>query len=74
MGIPVIASDLPYARVLCGDDGVYFDPESSKSLIEACKEIKTRLMEGWRPDWSSSLDTMPKTWQAVVQGFLDELE
>ena len=74
MGIPVIAADLPYARVLCGDEGIYFDPESSESLIVACTELKTRLLEGWRPNWSSSLETMPKSWKAVAQGFLDEFE
>jgi glycosyltransferase involved in cell wall biosynthesis len=74
MGIPVIAADLPYARVLCGDEGIYFNPESPESLVEACKELKSRLMDGWRPDWSSSLDTMPKTWKAVVQGFLNEFK
>ena len=74
MGIPVIAADLPYARVLCGDEGICFNPESSESLVEACKELRTRLMEGWRTDWSSSLDEMPKTWKAVVQAFLNELE
>lgn len=73
MGIPVIAADLPYARMLCGDEGIYFDPESSESLVEACKELKARLMQGWRPDWSSSLDAMPKTWNAVAQAFLSEL-
>jgi hypothetical protein len=74
MGIPVIAADLPYARVLCGDEAIFFNPESPESLVEACKELKSRLMDGWRPDWSSSLDTMPKTWKAVVQGFLNEFK
>lgn len=74
MGIPVIASDLPYARVLCGDEGIYFNPDSPESLLEACQELKTRLTDGWRPDWSSSLETMPKTWKAVARGFLNELK
>jgi hypothetical protein len=32
------------------------------------------LMDGWQPDWSSSLETMPKTWTAVVQSFLEEFK
>jgi hypothetical protein len=60
--------------VLCGDEGIYFDPESSDSLVEACKRLKARLSDGWQPDWSSSLKTMPKTWEAVAQRFLDELK
>jgi hypothetical protein len=74
MGIPIVAADLPYARVLCRDQGIYFDPVSPSSLVQACEELKTRLLAGWRPDWSSSLDTMPKTWQSVVHGFLEEFE
>ncbi len=74
MGMPVVAADLPYARVLCGDEGIYFDPESPESLLNACKELKKRLLDGWRPDWSASLKSMPKTWAAVAQGFLSELK
>ena len=73
MGLPIIASDLPYARVLCGDEGIYFDPESSASLVEACARLHRRLSEGWRPDWSSRLESLPKTWAVVVRAFLDEL-
>lgn len=73
MGIPVLAADLPYARVLCGEEAIYFDPESSESLIEACGELQIRLTKGWRPDWSSSLESMPKTWAVVAESFLREL-
>lgn len=73
IGIPIIAADQPYARVLCGDEGIYFDPESPESLVEACNGLKQRLRDGWRPDWSARLATMPTTWQAVVRGFLDAL-
>jgi glycosyltransferase involved in cell wall biosynthesis len=74
IGIPIVAADLPYARVLCGDEGIYFDPEAPESLLMACRELKARLLDGWRPDWSESLEAMPKTWAAVARGFLDELD
>ena len=73
MGIPIVAADLPYARVLCGDEGVYFDPASAESLLEGCKELQTRLNNGWWPDWSSRVQTLPKTWGVVAQSFIDEL-
>ena len=73
MGIPIIAADLPYARVLCGDDAIYFDPASSASLIEGCKVLKTRLNDGWWPDWSARLETLPRTWKVVARHFIDEL-
>lgn len=74
MGMPIVVADLPYAHVLCGEEAIYFDPESPASLIAACKELRARLLDGWRPDWSASLETMPKTWSAVVQNFLGEFE
>ena len=73
MGMPIIAADLPYARLLCGDEGIYFNPASSEDLIESCKVLQARLHDGWWPDWSSRLEPMPKTWQVVAQRFIDEL-
>ena len=36
--LPVLVSDLPYAREVCGNYAVYFDPDSEVSLYEAiCK-------------------------------------
>jgi len=74
LGIPIVAADLPYARALCGDQGIYFNPTSAASLIEACKILKERLNEGWWPDWSSRLENLPRTWEVVAQGFIDELK
>lgn len=71
MGIPIIVSDLPYARVLCGDEGIYFNPDSAESLFEACLELKERLAAGWSPDWSSKLEELPKDWSEVVRQFLE---
>ena len=73
MGLPVIVADLPYARVLCQTEAIYFDPESSTDLLEAIKELQRRLLDGWRPDWSACLADMPSTWEEVAQAFLDEL-
>ena len=74
MGLPIVAADLPYARVLCGDEAIYFDPDSPAALVAACKTLRLRLLDGWRPDWSAKLKVMPETWTAVVQEFLNELD
>jgi len=73
IGIPILAADLPYARVLCGDEAIYFDPASSESLAESCETLRSRLEQGWWPDWSPRLASLPKTWKVVAQSFLDEL-
>ena len=73
-GKPIIAADLPYARVLCGDQAIYFDPESAESLLDGCRELRRRLRSGWSPDWTGMLEPMPKSWQQVAELFLRELE
>ncbi|MGJ3243044.1 MAG: glycosyltransferase [Opitutales bacterium] len=70
MGLPILASDLPYARALCGGVAIYFDPKSPENLLAACTELKQRLGDGWKPDWSAQLQKMPPNWSEVVSAFL----
>jgi glycosyltransferase involved in cell wall biosynthesis len=39
MGLPVITSDLPFARESCGDAAIYCDPRSPKSIAAAVKAV-----------------------------------
>jgi len=32
MGVPIVTSDIPFARSICGDAAIYFDPLSAKSI------------------------------------------
>ncbi len=70
LGLPIIVSDLPYARALCGDQAIYFDPTSSRSLISACKKLHEKLLRGWRPDWSKQLTVIPENWNLVADQFI----
>lgn len=36
--VPIIASDLPYAKEICGDDAIYFNPRSIDSIVSAIKK------------------------------------
>ena len=38
--IPIVVADLPYARELCGDSALYFEPNNIDSLISALKQIQ----------------------------------
>lgn len=70
VGIPVLCSDRPYARVLCGDGAIYFDPSSLKSLKAAVEELHRRLSAGWWPDWGVQLAKLPVGWQQVADAIL----
>lgn len=66
LGLPILCSDKPFARNLCGGDAIYFDPRSAASLRDAMRELQTRLDAGWRPDWSGQLRNFPPDWETVA--------
>jgi glycosyltransferase involved in cell wall biosynthesis len=70
VGLPIVCPDLPYARVLCGDEAIYFDPDSVDSLKAAVGLLKSRLEEGWWPNWDEQMKCIPKDWNAVAHRML----
>ncbi len=70
VGIPVVCPDLPYARAMCGDGAIYFDPTSTGSLQHALETLHRRLARGWWPDWSAALAKFPADWDAVAAAML----
>jgi glycosyltransferase involved in cell wall biosynthesis len=67
VGLPIICPDLPYARILCGEQAIYFVPDDLGSLEFAVCELHQRLANGWWPDWSHQLASIPKDWNTVAQ-------
>lgn len=70
VGLPIVCPDLPYARALCGDDAIYFDPLSVGSLQCAVLTLRQRLQAGWWPDWSEPLRKFPADWRRVAEAML----
>jgi glycosyltransferase involved in cell wall biosynthesis len=70
-GLPVVCSDLPFARWLCEEQAIYFDPSSPTAAWQAIRELQKRLDSGWHPDWSKALSKLPKDWNEVARLFLD---
>lgn len=73
LGLPVVCSDLPYARWLCEDQAIYFDPTDPRAAWLAIAELDQRLLSGWSPDWTSALAKLPTDWDQVGRVFLDLL-
>ena len=71
LGIPIVCPDLAYARLLCGDQAIYFDPDSIESLQAAVVLSKERLLNNWRPDWTVQLREIPKNWDEVANKVVD---
>lgn len=40
MGVPILTSDLPFARALCGDAAVYCNPLSAESIVEKLRLLR----------------------------------
>jgi glycosyltransferase involved in cell wall biosynthesis len=66
IGLPIICPDLPYARTLCGNEAIYFDPKDVESLQRSVLDLRSRLTNGWWPDWSEQLRSIPKNWEEVA--------
>jgi hypothetical protein len=71
VGLPIICPDLPYARTLCGDGAIYFDPQSIETLKLAVSILHSRLRNGWWPDWTAQLTAIPRDWESVARTMLN---
>ena len=41
-GVPIITSDLDFARVVCGDNAFYIDPEEPRSIVAALENLGSK--------------------------------
>jgi glycosyltransferase involved in cell wall biosynthesis len=73
LGLPIICPALPYARTLCGDQAIYFDPDSPHSLKAAVAQLATRVANGWLPDWTPRLRSIPASWSSVASAIVQLL-
>ena len=71
MGLPIVCPDLPFARVLCGDDAIYFDPNNIESLRLGIIYLKSRLIDGWHPNWNKQIKKIPNNWATAADEMLD---
>lgn len=70
VGLPIVCPDLPYARMLCGDQAFYFDPDQPESLRHALVILKSQLDRGWWPNWQNRLVNIPPDWATVARMML----
>jgi glycosyltransferase involved in cell wall biosynthesis len=70
VGLPIVCPDLPYARHVCGDQAIYFDPYDHFSLKGAIRELATRLSSGWWPVWDNRVTGLPGSWNDVAKQFI----
>lgn len=69
LGKIIICSDKPFARWLCGDEAIYFDPNNYESAENAIRLARGKWNSGWKPDWADSLSKIPANWDAYFVEF-----
>jgi glycosyltransferase involved in cell wall biosynthesis len=72
MGIFILCSDLPYARLICGDNAIYFNPNNENSIIDSIIELEYRINNKIYPIWDTALAKFPANWDSYTDKFLHE--
>jgi glycosyltransferase involved in cell wall biosynthesis len=70
VGLPIVCPDLAYARTLCGEQAIYFQPDCPNSLLDALNILQNKLKTGWWPDWTRKLEKIPNDWDFVAKKML----
>jgi glycosyltransferase involved in cell wall biosynthesis len=66
LDLPIICPNLSFARVLCGDEAIYFDPNDIYSLKSQIFLLRDKLQNGWEPNWKNQMEKIPHDWEAVA--------
>jgi glycosyltransferase involved in cell wall biosynthesis len=73
MKLPIIVSDLDYAKWLCEDQAIYFNPTDIVSLYNAIKELYNKKQEGWSPDYTHALSKIHDSWEETARLFFNAI-
>ena len=74
MNLPIIIADFEYSRWLCEESALYFKPYDEHSFIIALDKLKDELIINSNRNYSHLTDKFPKSWDNVVDVFLNALE
>jgi len=73
MGLFILCSNLPYAKLLCGDEAIYFDPNNENSIINAIEELQFRINNKIYPNWDNPLIKFPENWNIYSEKFIQTI-
>jgi glycosyltransferase involved in cell wall biosynthesis len=70
-GCPVVASDIPALREVCGDAAVFFDPTVAASLASALRQVlgDSNLREGMRARGLARLPLF--SWERTAEAYIE---
>jgi glycosyltransferase involved in cell wall biosynthesis len=75
-GCPILTSDLDFARYICGDAAIYFDPWDIESMKNAVLELKKQpdLKAQMVAKGKERLGMMFRTWDEIARNLCKDLQ
>ncbi len=75
-GVPIITSDLDFARASCGDAAIYFDPASAAAMAAAVRSLTAdpAFAERLRHRGRTRLSELPASWDDIAADLIASLE
>jgi len=75
-GLPILTSDLDFAREICEDAAFYFDPWDTASIRNAIIEVKNRpdMAKELVAKGKECLARMDNTWEGIAMGVLEAIQ
>ena len=75
-GLPIVTSDLDFARYICDDTAVYFDPWKPEDAVDKILLIKNnpQLRQELIEKGKKRISTFYKSWEEIVSDAMSELE
>ena len=73
-GCPILTSDMDFARWMCGDTALYFDPSSADSIADIVSEFAlTGMGENYSEIANRGLARFPQSWTQVSSEYASVL-
>jgi glycosyltransferase involved in cell wall biosynthesis len=75
-GLPILTSDLDFARAVCGEAALYFNPWYTSSIKDAILKIRNDpdLADSLSTKGKAHLDGMQRSWDEIAGEVLQEFE
>ncbi len=74
-GRPILTSDMDFARCVCGDAAVYFDPQNTSDICRSILELRddSALRQHLLEAGASQLNRQSSTWDEIGRSVIDQL-
>jgi len=74
--LPILTSDFDFARYICGDAALYFNPWDPHDIVEKILAMKAdkSLREELKEKGRRRLGMFPKSWEEITKNVIRELE